>query len=90
MNGEVRVRYTDEFPANSAGYVGLECVTNDPATGPCVDSYTLLDLTAGYRLPFTGASLQFSIQNLLDEKYQSFVGTPTIGRMAILRLRYDL
>jgi outer membrane receptor protein involved in Fe transport len=90
LNGEVRVRYTDEFPANSAGYVGLECVTNDPATGPCVQDYTLLDLTAGYRLPISGASLQFSIQNLLDEDYQSFVGTPVIGRMAILRLRYDL
>ena len=90
LNGEVRVRYTDEFPALSAGYVGLECVSGDPKTGPCVDSYSLVDLTLGYRLPFRGTSLQLSVQNLLDEKYQSFVGTPEIGRMAILRLRYDL
>lgn len=90
INGEVRVRYNDEFPANSAGYVGLACVSGDPRTGECVDSYTLLDLTAGYRLPFSGATLQLHIQNLLDEKYQSFVGTPSIGRMAILRLRYEL
>jgi iron complex outermembrane receptor protein len=90
LNGEVRVRFNDEFPANSAGYVGLECVTGDPTTGPCVDSFTLVDLTFGYRLPITGATLQLNIQNLFDEKYQSFVGTPEIGRMAILRLKYDM
>lgn len=89
LNAEVRVRYTDEFPANSAGYVGLKCVDSS-AAGECVKSYTLLDLTAGYRLPFTGASLQFTVNNLFDEKYQSFIGTPEIRRMAILRLRYDL
>ena len=52
-------------------------------------AYTLLDLTAGYRLPVTGATLQFTISNLLDEDYQSFIGVPTIGRMAVLRLKYD-
>ena len=88
LNGEFRVRYTDEFPANSAGYVGLKCVDSS-LTGECVKSYTLLDLSAGYRLPVRGASLQLSVSNLLDEDYQSFIGTPTIGRMAILRLRYD-
>lgn len=90
VNAQVRVRYTDEFPANSAGYVGLQCVTGDVATGRCVESYTLVDLTAGYRLPIQGATIQLNIQNLFDEKYQSFVGTPEIGRMAILRLKYDL
>jgi outer membrane receptor protein involved in Fe transport len=49
-----------------------------------------VDLTAGYRLPITGATLQFSITNLFDEKYQSFIGTPEIGRMAIVRLKYDM
>ncbi len=90
LNGEVRVRFNGEFPANSAGYVGLECVTGDPLTGQCVESFTLLDLTAGYRLPISGASLQLQINNVFDEKYQSFVGTPEIGRMAIIRLKYDL
>ena len=90
LNGEVRVRFNGEFPANSAGYVGLACVTGDVATGPCVESFTLLDLTAGYRLPISGATLQLQINNVFDEKYQSFVGTPEIGRMAILRLKYDL
>ena len=90
LNGEVRVRFNDEFPANSAGYVGLECVTNDVATGPCVESFTLVDLNLGYRLPVTGATIQLNITNLFDEKYRSFVGTPDIGRMAIVRLKYDI
>ena len=89
LNAEVRVRYQGEFPANSAGYVGLSCV-DSAAAGECVKSYTLLDLTAGYRLPISGASLQLMITNLFDEDYQSFIGTPEIRRMAILRLRYDL
>ena len=90
LNGELRVRYQDEFPANSAGFVGLECVTGDPNSGPCVKSFTLVDIAAGYRLPLTGASLQLSITNLFDEAYRSFIGTPPIRRLAILRLRYDL
>jgi iron complex outermembrane receptor protein len=87
VNGQVRVRYTDEFPANSAGFVGLSCA--DPTLqGECVQSYTLVDLLAGYDLPVPGASLQLTISNLFDENYQSFIGVPVIGRMAMLRLRY--
>lgn len=90
INAEARVRYTSEFPANSAGYVGLACVTGDAASGVCVKSYTLFDLTAGYKIPTTGATLQLNVSNVLDEKYQSFIGTPIVGRMVILRLKYDL
>ena len=88
LNGEVRVRWTDEFPANSAGYVGLNCV-DSTLQGDCVPSYTLVDVSAGYRLPFRGASLQLSVTNLFDEDYQSFIGVPPVKRMGILRLRYD-
>jgi outer membrane receptor for ferrienterochelin and colicins len=88
LNGQVRVRYTDEFPANSAGYVGLSCVDSE-LEGDCVKSYTLVDFLAGYQLPIRGASLQLSVSNLLDESYQSFIGVPVIGRTAILRLRYS-
>jgi outer membrane receptor for ferrienterochelin and colicins len=90
FNGEVRVRYTDEFPANSAGYVGLACVAGAPAnSGECVKSYTLLDLTAGYGLPMRGASLQLTVNNVFDTEYQAFIGTPVTGRMALLRLKYE-
>jgi outer membrane receptor protein involved in Fe transport len=44
----------------------------------------------GYRIPrVAGASLQLTVQNIFDSNYQSFVGVPEIGRMALLRLRYD-
>jgi outer membrane receptor protein involved in Fe transport len=90
LNAEARVRFTDEFPANSAGYVGLACVSGAPTgSGPCVKSYTLVDVTAGYRLPLTGASLQLAVNNVLDEEYQAFIGVPITGRMALLRLRYE-
>jgi outer membrane receptor for ferrienterochelin and colicins len=88
LNAQARVRYTDQFPANSAGYVGLECVDPD-LEGKCVKSYTLVDLLAGYDLPISGASLQLTVSNLFDEDYQSFIGVPVIGRMAMLRLRYS-
>ncbi|MGH7461268.1 MAG: TonB-dependent receptor domain-containing protein, partial [Longimicrobiales bacterium] len=88
LNAELRVRYQDEFPANSAGYVGLNCIESTLA-GDCVKAYTLLDLTAGYRLPIAGTSVQLSVSNLLNADYQSFIGVPQVGRMALLRLRYD-
>ncbi|HUP88264.1 MAG TPA: TonB-dependent receptor [Longimicrobiales bacterium] len=91
LNAEARLRYQDAFPANSAGYVGLACVPSAPAgSGPCVQSFTLLDLNVGYRLPVAGASIQLSVTNLFDEKYKSFIGTPEIRRMAMIRLRYDM
>ncbi len=91
LSGEVRARYNDSFPVRSGVYNGDLCIGGDPDAGsePCVDSYTLLDLTLGYELPFQGASLQLGVQNLLDEDYRSFPGVPTIGRMALLRLKYD-
>ncbi|MGQ0561585.1 MAG: TonB-dependent receptor [Gemmatimonadota bacterium] len=90
LNGEVRLRYTDEFPANSAGYVGLGCVAGAPAgSGECVKAYTLLDFTAGYKIPLLNATLQLTVNNLLDEDYQAFIGTPITGRMALLRVKYD-
>jgi outer membrane receptor for ferrienterochelin and colicins len=91
FNGEIRVRYNGEFPANSAGYIGLSCIDGQPAsTGPCVDSYTLVDLNLGYSIPrMPGASIQLSVSNLTDEPYQSFIGVATVGRLAQLRLRYE-
>lgn len=91
FNGDVRLRYNSEFPVNSGVFVGLRCVSDTYAsTDPCVEAYTLVDLTLGYKLPgIAGASVQFSVQNLLDSGYRSFTGTPEIGRMALMRLRYD-
>lgn len=91
FGAELRMRYNDAFPVMSGVYNGTLCIGGDPAAGaePCVDSYTLLDATFGYRLPIQGASIQLSVQNLLDEEYRSFPGVPKIGRMALVRIKYD-
>jgi len=90
LNAELRARFNDEFPVRSGVYNATLCIGGtEPGTEPCVKSYTLVDLLLGYRLPFRGASIQLSVQNLLDEEYRSFPGVPAIGRMALLRLKYD-
>ncbi len=75
LDTQLRLRYVDSFPVNSGVFLGR------------VDSYTVLDLTAGYVLPFSSNSrLTLSVQNLFDEKHIEFVGAPEIGRLAIVRL----
>jgi iron complex outermembrane receptor protein len=93
INAEARVRHTGEFPAESAGYVGTACVTG--GTGgifeeDCVKSATLFDVNFGYQIPTTNATVQFSVTNLFDGDYRSFVGVPNIGRFAMVGLKYDL
>lgn len=73
-----RVRFTDSFQASSAGFVGE------------VDSYAIVDLTAGYEIPSTRATLQLTVSNVFNEGYQSFVGVPEIGRFTMLAVRYEL
>lgn len=88
FNIEVRVRHTGRFPVNTAIYEGLECI-GVPGE-PCVDAYTLFDVTLGHALPsMPGASVQLGITNLFNQPYRSFVGVPTVGRLALLRLRYE-
>ncbi len=78
MNGQLRARHAGSFPANSAVYVGE------------VGSHTVFDLTLGYRLPqFPGLTAQLDVQNLFDSSYRTFVGTPQLGRLALVRLRFD-
>lgn len=79
ITAEGRIRSVAGFPVNSGVYVGE------------VDGYTVLDATFGYRLPFAPAArLDLTVTNLFNEGHNEFVGAPEIGRMAILRLRYDL
>ncbi|HEU0299084.1 MAG TPA: TonB-dependent receptor, partial [Longimicrobium sp.] len=93
--GQVRMRYSDAFPVNSGVYVGTRCLNEpgDPVPAlqeDCVDSFTLFDVNLGYRLPMVrGATLNVLVNNLLDEDYRPFPGTPTMGRMLIARIRYD-
>lgn len=78
VNGQLRFRAQNGFPANSAVFVGD------------VAGYGVVDFNVGYRLP--GARdvwLQLDIQNALDNQYRTFVGAPRLGRVLLARLRYD-
>ena len=83
FNAEARLRFQSGFPAISAVYAGTACLTggngavNEEA---CVDAFALVDLTFGYKLPRSGATLQLTVSNLFDTGYRSFVGVPEIGQ----------
>ena len=73
-----RFRFTDGFPMNSGVYGGF------------VDGYSVVDATLGYRLPFQRSTqVSLTINNLLNNMHREFVGAPEIGRLALLRVRYD-
>ena len=91
LTTSLRGRFTGSFPAQSADFVGTRCIMGNEQGGEdCVERATLLDLTANYHVPNTRATLQLSVNNLLGTPYRSFVGTPEIGRFALLRVKYDL
>ena len=93
FNANGRARFSGGFPAESAGYVGTECITGGQGglfEEPCVDSFAIFDVNLGYRIPSTTATVQLSVNNLLDTGYRSFVGVPSMGRFAMVRVRYEL
>ncbi len=61
-----------------------------PFVDDCVDSFAIMDITAGYKVASTGATVQFSVNNVFDTGYRSFVGVPKVGRFAMVRVRYEL
>jgi outer membrane receptor for ferrienterochelin and colicins len=93
LSANGRARFSAGFPAESAGYVGNECIPGvapSEFSEPCVDAFAIFDLNVGYQLPGTTATVQLAINNLFDTGYRSFVGVPTMGRFAMLRLRYEI
>lgn len=78
FNGQVRFRAQNGFDANSAVYIGR------------VDPFAVLDLGLGYKLPgVEGVWLQVDVRNVFDNQYQTFVGSPILGRFGMARIRYD-
>ncbi len=78
LHVEGRVRHTGGFPMSSGVFVGD------------VEPYTVFDATAGLRLAaLRGASVGLTVSNLFDARHREFIGAPAIGRLALLRLRYD-
>jgi outer membrane receptor for ferrienterochelin and colicins len=90
-HGELRGRYTAGHPVSSAAFSAEDCDGSGDAQGRgrCVAAHLLFDLTLGYRFAGSGLSTQLAVQNLLNTPYRSFIGVPEIGRLALLRLRYD-
>ena len=73
-----RVRFNAGFPMNSGVYLGD------------VDGYQIVDASVGYRLPFQpGVRVSLAANNILNNMHREFVGAPEIGRMILLRVRYD-
>ncbi|WP_179862230.1 TonB-dependent receptor [Longibacter salinarum] len=69
--------YVDGFPVQSGPYNGN------------VDSYFLVDLSAGYAF---GNGLRFDVtaDNVLNNEHREFVGAPQIGRLILGRVTYEL
>lgn len=79
FNGQLRARFVNDFPANSGVYVGE------------VAGHGVVDMTLGYELPgYRQVSAQLDVQNILNNSYRTFVGTPELGRMVLLRLKYQM
>ena len=73
-----RWRFSDEFPMASGVFTGT------------VDAYHVLDVTAGYQLPIQpNARLELTVYNALNNRHREFVGAPELGRLALVRVRYD-
>ncbi|MDE2754575.1 MAG: TonB-dependent receptor, partial [Gemmatimonadota bacterium] len=73
-----RWRFSDGFEMRSGVFAGT------------VDAYHVLDVTTGYQLPFQpNARLELTVYNALNNLHQEFVGAPELGRLALVRVRYD-
>ena len=71
----VRMNFVASFPVNSGVYIGE------------VESYSTIDLNAGYDIPFgPRPRLSLTVQNVLNNMYQPFIGAPDIGRLSLVRL----
>lgn len=73
-----RMRYTDSFPVSSGVYNGT------------IDSYSVLDLSLGMRVPgYKGFLVGLTVNNALNNLHQEFIGAPEIGRLALVKVQYE-
>jgi outer membrane receptor protein involved in Fe transport len=78
FSAQTRFRFNNSFRAISAGFEGD------------VPSTKVVDVNLGYRVPNTAAELQLSVNNVFNSNNESFVGVPSIGRFAMMRVKYNL
>lgn len=86
---KVGTSYTFDQPQLTLGaqwrYVGAFRQESGVFVGD-VDSYSLLDLNASYRLPFGPMRIGVDVSNALDTKHRTFIGAPEIGRLVFGQL----
>jgi hypothetical protein len=59
---------------------------NTPAFIGRTDSFLVLDLGAGYDLPWAnGARISLNVSNLSDNRHQEMVGSARLGRWAVIK-----
>jgi iron complex outermembrane receptor protein len=75
ISADSRLRFVDGFEMYG------------PFIGTTVESFTVVDLNLGYRLPYR-SKLTVTVQNLFNNKHIEFVGAPEIGRLALLRISH--
>ena len=78
VGAEIRGRSVSSFPVESGVFSGQ------------VESYTILDGSLSYRLPWVHSiTLSLSVDNLLDQRHREFVGAPVLGRLVLARIKAD-
>lgn len=99
VTGELRARYQNTFPVNSAVFVtGVALPDPDSPPGTTYEyqqppTATFLDAQVAWRGSFGGnRSMLFSLgaTNLLDHRVPLFAGVPAIGRLVMTRLQFTL
>ncbi|MCC7195394.1 MAG: TonB-dependent receptor [Gemmatimonadaceae bacterium] len=92
LTWQLGTRYSDAFPVNSGLLNSLGSPPNPAGTQlyPPIPAQTLFDMSASWRLP-TQQNITWSVnvQNLLDTRAASFVGTAPVGRLALTRLQWS-
>ncbi len=86
-SGEVRGRYVKGFPVNSGVYVSP---TRPDGTLQPLDSYGLVDAQVVWRPTFAnGFVVSLIVENILNERYATFIGVPQLGRLVMSKLQYS-
>ncbi len=96
LSFELRGRYQNTYPVNSAVFVTLgDSLPRADGTGNFLyetpPTSTFIDAQLVWRLPFRGTNgLLFSVNgtNLGNRKVPLFAGVPSIGRLIMTRLQY--
>lgn len=77
LSGQLNLRWVDGFPVRSGVYVGE------------VERYMEVGFNLSYQL-WSRTQVLLSVQNVLDQRHAEFVGSPELGRLAVLRVSQQL